>query len=130
MNEYFVYMLRCSDGSYYTGVTNDYRMRVSQHQEGLDRNCYTFKRRPVELVYLATFCDIRDAIAWEKRAKKWSRKKKEALITGAFEKLPELSLGTAARRIRALVVMVRRTHHDNFAPKKCPYACHPELSLS
>ncbi|HAI98557.1 TPA: hypothetical protein DCL30_03405 [Candidatus Peribacteria bacterium] len=91
MNEYFVYMLRCSDGSYYTGVTNDYRMRVSQHQEGLDRNCYTFKRRPVELVYLATFCDIRDAIAWEKHLKRWSRTKKEALACGEYVKLGRLA---------------------------------------
>jgi putative endonuclease len=91
MKEYFVYMLRCSDGSYYTGVSNDYQSRLNDHQQGIDTKSYTYKRRPVKLAYLATFTDIYEAIAWEKRVKRWSRKKKEALIRGEFERLPELS---------------------------------------
>ncbi len=82
MKEYFVYILRCSDGSYYTGVTNNYQLRVAQHQEGHDTSCYTYKRRPVELVYLAEFQEVAEAIHWEKVLKGWSRKKKEALISG------------------------------------------------
>jgi len=91
MNEYYVYLLRCADRSLYTGVTNNYVLRMEQHQQGIDSRCYTFRRRPVELVYLATFDDIRDAIAWEKQIKRWSRKKKEALIDGEWEKLKGLA---------------------------------------
>lgn len=93
MKEYFVYILRCADGSYYTGITNDVQTRVGQHQIGSDPKAYTHTRRPVTLVYSATFGDVHEAIAWEKQVKGWSRKKKkEALIAGKFEKLPKLSL--------------------------------------
>lgn len=89
--DYFVYIVRCSDGSYYTGITNNYEERVMQHNAGDDTSCYTFSRRPVELVYIASFQQVLDAIAWEKQVKRWSRKKKEALIRKEFEKLPALS---------------------------------------
>jgi putative endonuclease len=91
MNEYFVYMVRCLDGSYYTGVTNDVKRRVWEHNEGKDQDAYIFKRRPVELVYSACFDDIQYAIAWEKKVKRWTRKKKEVLIRGEYEELPKLS---------------------------------------
>ncbi|HEY0978987.1 MAG TPA: GIY-YIG nuclease family protein [Flavobacteriales bacterium] len=81
-HNYFVYILRCADGLYYTGVTNDVDTRVTQHQEGTDPNSWTFKRRPVELVLVEWFQDIRQAIDREKQLKGWSRKKKEALIAG------------------------------------------------
>jgi len=80
--DYCVYMLRCSDDSYYIGITNDVERRVGEHREGRDPKCYTFRRRPVECVYSAQFQDVRDAISWEKKIKRWSRNKKEALITG------------------------------------------------
>lgn len=82
MHEYSTYILRCSDSSFYVGVTNDIETRVRQHEEGTDESCYTFKRRPLELVHVEYFNDIRDAIAREKQLKNWSRKKKEALIQG------------------------------------------------
>ncbi|MDD4628952.1 MAG: GIY-YIG nuclease family protein [Candidatus Peribacteraceae bacterium] len=91
MNEYFVYILRCSDGSLYTGVTNDYQTRLWQHQAGIDRHCYTYKRRPVELVYVGIFGDINEAISWEKKVKRWTRKKKEALIKQQWDCFPELA---------------------------------------
>jgi hypothetical protein len=69
----------------------------------------------VKLVYLAIFNDVNEAIAWEKKVKRWSRAKKEALIRRDYLSLPGLSLGTTARQIRALIVMVRRTHHDNLS---------------
>ncbi|OGJ57994.1 hypothetical protein A3H22_03265 [Candidatus Peribacteria bacterium RIFCSPLOWO2_12_FULL_55_15] len=89
-------MLRCSDDSYYIGITNDMERRIGEHREGRDPKCYTFRRRPVECVYSTRFQDVRDAISWEKHLKKWSRKKKEALINGEYERLPEL----AGRRVR------------------------------
>ncbi|MCF7845028.1 MAG: GIY-YIG nuclease family protein [Kiritimatiellales bacterium] len=91
MLEYYVYIVHCNDGSYYTGITNDYERRITEHNTGHDPKAYTYKRRPVKLVYVAQFNDVNDAIAWEKRVKRWTRKKKEALIKKDFDKLPGLS---------------------------------------
>jgi len=91
MERYFVYMLRCLDGTYYVGITNDVEKRVVQHQEGWDPSAYTHNRRPVALVYSAEFSEVTDAIAFEKQVKGWGRKKKEALIRGEYERLPGLA---------------------------------------
>ena len=91
MDNYTVYILRCSDGSYYTGVTNDINRRVLEHQNGEDPTSYTFRIRPVELVFTEHYHDVNQAIAFEKQIKGWRRAKKEALINGEWEKLPELS---------------------------------------
>lgn len=85
--EYYVYVLRCSDGSYYTGVTNNYEKRLQEHQNGNDIKSYTFSRRPVRLVHLETFTEISWAIEREKQIKPWSRHKKEALIQENYQKL-------------------------------------------
>lgn len=90
MKNYFVYILECSDKSYYTGVTNNLEKRLAEHQSGAIQG-YTSIRLPVKLVYSATFIDINDAIRFEKQIKGWSRKKKEALIRGDFDSLKELS---------------------------------------
>ena len=87
----FVYMLKCSDGTYYTGVTNDVDRRFNEHQSGISPTSYTFRRRPLRLVYYQMFNDPTQAIAFEKRLKKWSKAKKEALIDGRFNELPGLS---------------------------------------
>ena len=87
----YVYILKCSDNSYYTGVTNDPEWRVQEHNEGNDVKAYTYKRRPVELVFCEMFHDPDQAIAFEKQLKGWSRKKKEALIRGDWNALPGLS---------------------------------------
>src|SRR3989338_1662736 len=98
MNEYWVYILRCKDGSYYTGITNSLDMRISQHQEGNDPTCYTFMRRPVELVYSHSFREVQDAIKSEKQIQGWSRRKKEALIKGDIPKLQKLSMSSHKRK--------------------------------
>ena len=90
-HQYFVYILKCSDFTYYTGVTNNIDRRLNEHKEGKDFNSYVFKRRPVELVFVAGFTDIKIAISKEKQLKKWSKSKKEKLIKGEFELLPEES---------------------------------------
>ncbi len=87
----WMYILECSDGSYYTGSTIDLVRRLSQHQAGEGAN-HTKKRLPVKLIYTEAFQRIDLAFYREKQVQRWSRKKKEALIMAAFEKLPELSM--------------------------------------
>ena len=87
----YVYILKCRDGSYYTGVTNDLDRRVHEHIHGVDRTCYTYTRRPVELMFYEEFSDPNQAIAAEKQIKGWSRKKKEALIQRNWKRLKELA---------------------------------------
>ena len=87
----YMYSLLCSNGKYYTGSTNDMDKRLAEHQNGEGSN-YTRKHLPVELVYLEEFRRIDDAFKREKQVQGWGRKKKEALIKGNFDELPELSL--------------------------------------
>ena len=91
MKVYYVYILKCSDNSYYTGVTSNLEKRFLEHQSGKHTESYTYKRRPLELVFYAEFSQISFAIDTEKQLKKWSRVKKEALINGDFESLPNLA---------------------------------------
>jgi putative endonuclease len=91
MKVYFVYILKCSDNTYYTGVTSNLNQRIIEHKTGKHIDSYTFKRRPIELVFYAEFTDINLAIITEKQIKKWSKAKKEALINNDFEKLPNLA---------------------------------------
>jgi putative endonuclease len=83
----YVYILKCSDKTYYTGVTNDPERRIEEHNHGINKTCYTFSRRPVEMIYSERFADFNLAIKWEKRIKDWSRKKKEALINNNWDQL-------------------------------------------
>lgn len=79
MNNAWVYILRCSDGSYYTGNTRSLEKRIKEHQMGTFKG-YTFKRRPVTLVFSQQFPSDIEAITAERQIKGWSRAKKEALI--------------------------------------------------
>jgi len=86
----YMYILECADGSYYTGSTNNLERRLQQHQNGEGAN-YTKKHLPVKLVYFEEFQSIAEAFYREKQVQGWSRKKKEALINGCFDKLSNLS---------------------------------------
>ena len=66
----YVYILKCSDGTYYTGVTNNPEKRVIQHNKGLDPEAYTYSRRPVTLAYCELFTNYNLGIDWETRIKK------------------------------------------------------------
>lgn len=90
-HHYFVYILKCVDDSYYTGVTNDLNRRLSEHQSGHLSDSYTHSRRPVEVVFCKEFKYINDAIAFEKQVKGWGRKKKEAIINCNWELLHPLA---------------------------------------
>ena len=91
MKKSFVYILKCSDNTYYTGVTINIEKRLFQHSSGFYKNCYTYERRPVIMVFFAEFTDINLAIDKEKQIKKWSRVKKEALIIGDYGNLINLA---------------------------------------
>jgi putative endonuclease len=65
--------------------------RLVEHEAGENVNCYTYNRRPVKLVFNEIFGDINQAIAFEKQVKGWRRAKKEAIINGRWELLPELA---------------------------------------
>jgi len=87
----YVYILRCSDNSYYIGITNNPDLRLEQHKAGINKDSYTYSRRPVEMVYCESFDKYEDALNWETQIKKWSRKKKEALINDNWDEIKRLS---------------------------------------
>ena len=84
------YVLECSDGSYYTCSTIDLQKRINEHHNGQGAN-HTKKRLPIKLVYVEEYLNIATAFEREKQIQGWSRAKKEALITGDFDALPNLS---------------------------------------
>lgn len=84
------YMLRCADGSYYVGHTDDLQARVAAHQSGLIES-YTQKRCPLTLVWSQEFGERDEAFRAERRIKGWSRAKKEALIRGDWDAVQLLS---------------------------------------
>jgi putative endonuclease len=92
-----IYILRCADGSYYTGITRrSVEERVSEHAQCLIKGCYTESRLPVELVFSEYYERVDEAVAAERRIKGWSRAKKEAMMRGDFVALSAL----AKRKIR------------------------------
>jgi len=90
MKQYWIYILKCSDKSYYTGSTSNLTKRLYEHEHRVYSN-FTASRLPVELVYSQEFNDIQDALNAERQIKNWSRKKKEALINYDFDLLRELA---------------------------------------
>ena len=84
--QFWVYLLRCADGSYYTGHTDNLEGRLWQHQQGLACD-WTRRRRPVELVWCEAAPTRLEAIAFERRVKGWTRAKKEALIATDWDRI-------------------------------------------
>ena len=89
--KYYVYIIKCFDDSYYTGITNNLDLRFQQHQSGYNKDCYTYKRRPLLLEFYQEFNDVLQAIYFEKKIKGWTRVKKQALINGDYDMLQILS---------------------------------------
>lgn len=85
-----MYILERASGHYYTGSTNNLERRLLEHQNGEGAN-FTKKHLPVKLVYFEEYQRIDHAFYREKQVQGWSRKKKEALINGSFDKLPLLA---------------------------------------
>ena len=94
---FYVYILRCRDGSYYVGHTDDIDHRLAQHQQGT-LGGYTAKRRPVELVWTDMFATRDEAFAAERKLKGWSRAKKEALMAGDWALVSLLARGRTGHR--------------------------------
>ena len=88
-----MYILKCSDDSYYTGSTVDLERRLSEHEAGKGAN-YTKNKLPVQLVFFERFTNIGEAFRREKQVQGWNRNKKEALINGNFTELVRLSKST------------------------------------
>ena len=88
---FWIYILKCSDGSYYTGHTDDLDRRIIQHLKGELSTCYTFSRRPLELVFSQEFPTREEALASEQQIKGWGRKKKEAMIRGDWVEVSRLA---------------------------------------
>ena len=100
--KYTVYILNCSDNTYYTGVTNNIERRLQEHLTNEGENSYTFQRRPLHLVFQLDFLDVNQAIEFEKQVKGWRREKKEALIKGDWDIL------------KGLAECLNETSHRNF----------------
>jgi tRNA/rRNA methyltransferase len=88
---FWTYILRCADGSYYTGRTDNLEQRFGQHQSGVFPSCYTFGKRPLQLVWADYFQTREEALVVERQIKGWSRRKKEALIEGDFSAIQRLA---------------------------------------
>jgi putative endonuclease len=91
MKKSYVYILKCSDNTYYTGVTSNLESRIMKHNSGFYPNSYTASRRPLSLAFYCEFTDINLAIETEKQIKNWSKAKKEALINEEYDSLINLA---------------------------------------
>ncbi|CZH42063.1 TPA: GIY-YIG nuclease family protein [Legionella pneumophila] len=88
---FWVYILQCSDKSYYTGQTDNLEKRLTQHQDKMIPGCYTSTRLPIQLKFSQEFMSREEALNAERQIKGWSRRKKEALINGDWQALSDYS---------------------------------------
>ncbi|MBZ0067218.1 MAG: GIY-YIG nuclease family protein [Thiobacillus sp.] len=93
---FWIYLLRCADGSYYAGHTDNLENRIGEHSTGMCGG-YTASRLPVELVFSQT-CPTRiEALSLERQIKGWSCAKKEALIRGDWSEISRLAKGKSSK---------------------------------
>lgn len=90
MKDFFVYILKCNDGSFYIGHTDDIDERISKHKNGFYEG-YTKTRLPVEVVFTQQFATRDEAFNAERQIKGWSRAKKKAFISNDWNGLKNLS---------------------------------------
>ena len=106
---YAIYILKCSDGTYYTGLTKDLEGRIHGHERGTQSESYTYSRRPVKLVWSITTESYQEAFIWEHKIKGWSRAKKEALIRGDIEGIHEIVKSERRKREKIRKRLSQRT---------------------
>lgn len=82
MKKWYIYIVKCADNSYYTGITTDVQRRIQEHNSSPKSARYTRSRRPVQLVWTKEAKDRSEASKEEYRIKQLSRKDKEKLIQG------------------------------------------------
>ena len=85
-----MYILKCADGSYYVGSTRDLDRRIFEHGTGAGAS-YRRKPLPVELVFAEEYTYVHEPYEREKQIQGWSRRKREALISGDYARLPGAS---------------------------------------
>jgi putative endonuclease len=116
---FWCYILRCADGKYYTGHTDDLERRIAEHMHG-GYCVFTSRRLPVELIWATDFPTREEALASELRVKKWSRAKKEALAAGDWERLSQLARPPRERVSTSLDTNGEGGFPENFSPRaKC-----------
>jgi putative endonuclease len=91
MQDFYVYILLCNDGSYYVGHTDNIEARFSAHEQRHFPRCYTASRLPVKLVYVQVMASRDEAFRAERQLKRWKRVKKQALVDGNFDLLQQLA---------------------------------------
>ncbi len=101
---YYVYILKCSDGSYYTGSTDNISRRLYEHITGGNTKAYTCSRRPVQLIWCEEYATKCEARTREHQIKGWSRKRKEALIKIDWQGLHEIVLAERLSRKKKQLV--------------------------
>jgi tRNA/rRNA methyltransferase len=138
---FFAYMLRCSDGTYYVGHTDNPEIRLAQHQQG-DIPGYTQTRRPVTLAWYEEFPNREGAFAAERQIKGWSRAKKEALIRSDWDEVSRLAQrpsvlrdapstsSVAPQDERAMVERRQTATQDEWVGDGNSKTAHPEEPLS
>lgn len=87
--DFFIYIIRCNDQTLYIGQTNNIEQRIGEHKAGMIT--YTAKKLPIELVYVQVCENRKIAFELERKLKKWSRNKKEALIKNDWDNLKLLA---------------------------------------
>lgn len=119
MKLYYVYLLLCADGSTYTGITDAIDRRIAEHQNGINKTAYTYRRRPVQLIFQQEFDDVLQAIFFEKKLKKWSAKKKMALVEDNLDLL-QFCLNVEMQHITSTVLTMIKvsTALDLTVPKR------------
>ena len=100
---FWVYILQCSDGSYYTGHTDNLQQRVAQHQSGCCGG-YTAQRLPVTLAFSQECITHEEALTAEQQIKGWSRAKKEAMMRGDWKEVSRLAHGSTRESVNKLSV--------------------------
>ena len=90
---FWIYILKCADGSYYTGHTDNLDDRIAKHDAGAIPTCYTYTRRPLHLVFTQPCSTREQALAAERQIKGWSRARKEAMMRGDWAEVSRLARG-------------------------------------
>lgn len=130
MMAFWVYILRCSDGSYYTGHTDNLEERIGKHKIGAITSCYTFKRRPIELIFSQEFSTREQALSSEQQIKGWSRKKKEAMMRGDWAEVSRLAHSATSTRPRSHATVPARPEPSSTVHPESLAAVRPEPSAT